>query len=313
MQCVQESVCWAEPGRSWLLRCCCKPASIVQGRDSGIASRIWNWYPSHVAKLMSQALNLQDNPEGSSKDRKPVICRAASHPHLAPYCSHLPVAGCSHIRGANSCGLLCAAHTHLSSQPMGHGWVRRWQKEPSGGRGTNPEAFRYRGEWQRHPVGVVNSVRKSSWDHPASLPRHSRHLLGASSSLVDATTFYTGSIERCEAEICPMDVELFISLVFSISSLGLDRLMTPTDSISVKAPLSTFLTCSQMPCVCFTNLLYCTFRWEGTEKLSARLLLAVRRWLGRSRETIVSTVFLPCPPPYCTRVFWKLLQVPPFG
>lgn len=160
MQCVQESVCWAEPGRSWLLRCCCKPASIIQGRDSGIASRIWNWYPSHVAKLMGQALNLQDNPEGSSKDRKPVICRAASHPHLAPYCSHLPVAGCSHIRGANSRGLLCAAHTHLSSQPMGHGWVRRWQKEPSGGRGTNPEAFRYRGEWQRQPV---HAHRMRAW------------------------------------------------------------------------------------------------------------------------------------------------------
>lgn len=101
---------------------------------------------------MSQELNLQDNPEGSSKDRKPVICRAASHPHLAPYCSHLPVAGCSHIREANSRGLLCAAHTHLSSQPMGRGWVRRWQKEPSGGSGTNPEAFRYSGEWQRQPV-----------------------------------------------------------------------------------------------------------------------------------------------------------------
>lgn len=100
-----------------------------------------------------------------------------------------------------------------------------------------------------------------------------------------------------------MDVELFISFVFSISSLGLDSLMTIADSISVKAPLSTFLTYSLMPCVCFTNLLYRTFRWEGMEKLSAGLLLAVRCWLGRSKETIVSTVFLPCLPPYCTRVF----------
>lgn len=93
------------------------------------------------------------------------------------------------------------------------------------------------------------------------------------------------------------------SFVFSISSLGLDSLMTTADSISVKAPLSTFLTYSRMPCVCFTNLFYRTFRWEGTEKLSARLLLAVRRWLERSKETAVSTVFLPCLPPYCTRVF----------
>lgn len=100
---------------------------------------------------------------------------------------------------------------------------------------------------------------------------------------------------------------MFFLFVFSTSSLGLASLMTTADSISVKAPLSTFLTYSRMPCVCFTNLFYCTFRWEGTEKLSARLLLAVRRWLGRSKETVVSTVFLPCLPPL---LYQGLLKAP---
>lgn len=270
---------------------------------------------------MIQALNLQGNPEGSSKDREPVICRAASHPHLAPYCSHLPVAGCSHIRGTNSHGLPCAAHTHLPSQPLEHGWVRRWQKEPSGGRRTEPRGLQVQsGEWQRQPV---HAHRTWAWltlegkapeiALPPCRPAWPLQTFIRSQLFSNGCPLFTqGALGGAKLRFAPWVSNCSFHL-FSTSSLGLDSLMTTADSISVKAPLSTFLTYSRMPCVWFTNLFYRTFRWEGTEKLSARLLLAVRRWLGRSKETVVSTVFLPCLPPYCTRVFWKLLQVPSFG
>lgn len=50
-----------EPRNSWLVRCYFRPASIIQGRNCRIASRIWNRYPPLAAEQMSHALNLQDN------------------------------------------------------------------------------------------------------------------------------------------------------------------------------------------------------------------------------------------------------------
>lgn len=68
-----------EPRNSWLVRCYFRPACIIQGRNSEIASRIWNRYPSHAAELMNHTLNLQDNRGGWSIDREPIVCRAAAH------------------------------------------------------------------------------------------------------------------------------------------------------------------------------------------------------------------------------------------
>lgn len=84
------------------------------------------------------------------------------------------------------------------------------------------------------------------------------------------------------------------------------------DYISVKTVLSISLTCSLIPCVCFTNLVYHASRWEGT-KIPQGLLFAITCWLWRLKEGRVCTFFLPHCPFIVTQASRGLLQVPLVG
>lgn len=181
--------------------------------------------------------------------------------------------GCSHFSAADSHGLPeLLTHTFLHSQwDMDVGGDGR--KSPVWEGRLNPEAFMYRmgsgrdtslcrpgcGELCEGKPLIIASLPPclpaplppSSLPPclPASLPCHSRHFIRSQNCSSGCPLLTQRALKRCEAEICPIDVELFISLTFSTSSLGLANLVTTVDSISGKALLSAFLTYSRMPCV----------------------------------------------------------------
>lgn len=107
MRCVQESVCWTEP--RWTILA----AQVLQQtsfHNSG--QKFWNslknleLIPISCGKANEPGTKSPGQPRGLEQGQRAVICGAASRLHLAPYCSHPLVAGCSHIRGTNSHVLL---------------------------------------------------------------------------------------------------------------------------------------------------------------------------------------------------------------
>lgn len=86
--------------------------------------------------------------------------------------------------------------------------------------------------------------------------------------------YYAESVKRYKVEIDCFETHFFILLCFILCVRDQILWWLMWDYISVKTLLSVSLTCSLMPCVCFTNLFYQAFSKEGTKPLRGCYLLS---------------------------------------